>query len=233
MKKKDSKKSRNSLSFTLIELLVVIAIIAILASMLLPALNQARDKAHAIKCASNLKQIGTCLTMYTNDYDGYFPAKTNNVGRPGAGDIGWYKLMDTTSWAGSGKELMYCPKDHVNIQSKSSTNFTNGHISYGINFENLNARKLLNAKSPSETVAVADTAVNVSTNPKGYYWASGERNDSLSVAYNWHGRSANILWVDGHVSALNVSYWTHLYLNSSLLGGTGLTPTTPNKWDLE
>ena len=56
-------------AFTLIELLVVIAIIALLAAILFPVFAQAREKARAAQCLSNLKQIGLGLSMYRGDYD--------------------------------------------------------------------------------------------------------------------------------------------------------------------
>jgi prepilin-type N-terminal cleavage/methylation domain-containing protein len=66
-------KRRNG--FTLIELLVVVAIIAVLVAMLLPALTQARSAARRVACGSNLHQLGLSMVMYSNDYNGFLPAR--------------------------------------------------------------------------------------------------------------------------------------------------------------
>jgi prepilin-type N-terminal cleavage/methylation domain-containing protein/prepilin-type processing-associated H-X9-DG protein len=69
-----SKNSGHGAAFTLIELLVVIAIIAILAAILFPVFAQAREKARMIACLSNMRQMGTALRMYSQDYDETMPA---------------------------------------------------------------------------------------------------------------------------------------------------------------
>ena len=72
MQLQSNARSKRS-GFTLIELLVVIAIIAILAAILFPVFAQAREKARAIACISNLKQIGLATMQYTQDYDETYP----------------------------------------------------------------------------------------------------------------------------------------------------------------
>ncbi len=81
-----SRRTRpRSFGFTLIELLVVIAIIAILAAILFPVFAQAREKARAISCISNMKQIGLGLMQYTQDNDeDYCPSE---VGTSGGGSL--------------------------------------------------------------------------------------------------------------------------------------------------
>ena len=91
--------------FTLIELLVVIAIIAILAAILFPVFAQAREKARAISCLSNLKQAGTAYAMYTQDYDETTPLQKSNATVANGGGY-WFWLIQpyVKNW-----NLMLCP----------------------------------------------------------------------------------------------------------------------------
>lgn len=73
MKKNSPRFGKFQPAFTLVELLVVIAVIAIIAAILLPVLNQARQKAKATSCLNNMKQLGLALNMYVTDNQDYLP----------------------------------------------------------------------------------------------------------------------------------------------------------------
>jgi prepilin-type N-terminal cleavage/methylation domain-containing protein/prepilin-type processing-associated H-X9-DG protein len=74
------KRLAKTKGFTLVELLVVIGIIALLISILLPSLNRARETANRVKCASNLRQIGQAILLYTNENRGIYPRTCFSAG---------------------------------------------------------------------------------------------------------------------------------------------------------
>ena len=210
--------------FTLIELLIVIAIIAILASLLLPALNRAKESAGGILCSSNLRSIGTGIYSYSPDYQDWFVPVLQGTNSSAPRNEGWFVKLENYGIKYSralrtDKGIFRCPSDRYPLTTDTSRIKGYAYVQYGVNY-------VLHgypgtAKNHKTSSVVRASQAMIAGDAFGYpnYFLSNkttlafrhgrsESRDALtaySVSAIETGSKANLVYADGHVESMGYS----------------------------